>query len=733
VCKRALYRPELPARQRKIKLFASSQWLFAHDSFRAWNIHDKVEKPADAFLTILGNLGTGKSVLMREAAKQAEESDAGVIVLQHYFDGANAENPGHFKSALDEFCTSLLYQLLDKLEPKPWSFLGEWGDVLRHTPGLLPWDLAQLQNAIQEIIIGHEQRGRAGIRIFIDALDQCTGDMSTPTIDPSEPLELLDWISALLERAAEVGVDVRVCLSRRRLPDYGHREPESHVIIVEDFNRPAIENFLDTKMEKIQDAGLRYNLRRKILERTTNDFLWITVVVRSILAQEKSSSGSDILRLVDEIPSEHKQMYEKLLLTGEFLAQGHTLLLFQMVSGARNPMSADQFRHALTFSNKPDQGSIEQWKLPQKEGPMSEDKFENYLRSESRGLIEVRGDPGLQQTVRFVHSSILTFLRDPRNVLPAEALPWDQRCHFQLLDMSFRALELPGNESVTFVDYASAHWVYHARDCGDLLFNLTSFPRFLDDCTKRKTKRLIEQQIQAVKEQDALQSHLLADKESLLVLLATLGCANLLQLHLAKCKACQQERTLFSEPFQQALRNSIISQWTATTMVLLENSSGAQFDINMLYGNRTLLYKASYFDQKEVVSFLLTHGADPCKRSPTGYEYPLHAAIQCGRVGIVKQLLQDGDHGQFQLRRSAKRAVGYTPLHTAIMSPHDIVTKFEILMVLLDKAPKGVGILAMEDNEGMSVIKMAREQGKESGSWSQELDDEIEDFYDDDN
>jgi hypothetical protein len=138
----------------------------------------------------------------------------------------------------------------------------------------------------------------------------------------------LDWILALLERAAEAGVDVKICLSRRRHPDYGHREPKSRVITVEDFNRPAIENFLDTKMEKIQDSRLRYKLRRKILERTTNDFLWITVVVRSILAYEKSSSGSDILRLVDEILSEHKQMYDKLLLTGEFLAQGHTLLLF---------------------------------------------------------------------------------------------------------------------------------------------------------------------------------------------------------------------------------------------------------------------------------------------------------------------------------------------------------------------------------------------------------------------
>jgi hypothetical protein len=44
-------------------------------------MYNKVKKLVDAFLTILGNLETGKLVLIREAAKRAKESNTGVIML----------------------------------------------------------------------------------------------------------------------------------------------------------------------------------------------------------------------------------------------------------------------------------------------------------------------------------------------------------------------------------------------------------------------------------------------------------------------------------------------------------------------------------------------------------------------------------------------------------------------------------------------------------------------------
>jgi hypothetical protein len=107
----------------------------------------------------------------------------------HYFDCTKDSKSTHFKSALDKVCTSLLYQLLSKLQPKPWAFLKEWGDLLRFKPGMILQNLAQLQEAIREIIVGHEQRGNVKVRIFIDAIDESSNDISET--QPKQLLELL--------------------------------------------------------------------------------------------------------------------------------------------------------------------------------------------------------------------------------------------------------------------------------------------------------------------------------------------------------------------------------------------------------------------------------------------------------------------------------------------------------------------------------------------------------------
>jgi hypothetical protein len=75
---------------------------------------------------------------------------------------------------------------------------------------MIPWNLAQLQEAVREIIVGHEQRGNVKVRIFIDAIDESSNDISET--QPKQPLELLQWIDKLLYSAANAGADVRVCV-----------------------------------------------------------------------------------------------------------------------------------------------------------------------------------------------------------------------------------------------------------------------------------------------------------------------------------------------------------------------------------------------------------------------------------------------------------------------------------------------------------------------------------------
>jgi hypothetical protein len=725
-CKNALYNSDLLLRHDLIKSFRSSQWLFDHEIFRAWNAHGTIRGTADALLTLKGNPGTGKSVLMKEAAKRADDSDS--LMLHHYFDRTKDSKSTHFKGALDKFCTSLLYQLLSKLEPKPWTFLKDWGDLLRFNPGMLPWNLTQLQEAIREIIVGHEKRGSVKVRIFIDAIDESGNDVSTT--QPTPALELLQWVDELLRSAAEAGADVRVCLSRPHFPAYGGLEPKTQSIVVEEHNGPAIEEFIVSALNRDEIfPGTRRLLYNRILRRCSNDFLWTTVVLENILARCDTLKEVELLKLVDNLPSTHKEMYEEALGTVKGSRATDTLRLLQMVWAARRPLSANEFRHALAFTNTFDYGSIAEWELSDA-GIEEGSKFENYLRQESQGLIEIHHTSATENQVRFIHGSVANFLRDPSSILPTEALPWSQRCHLTLLTMSFHALDADASpkDQVAFNDYAAEHWIYHAKACGDLLHEVEQLPPFMSVCSKRKAKRTIERQIQAIKQSEAAtHSHLLDEKESLLVLSATLGCTSLLQRHVSECKTCQDDINTYSDQYCKALQNAIIGCYTATTMWLLEKHCEAGIDVNELYGDMTLLYKASYFGPTEVVTFLLEKGADPCKRSLRGYEYPLHTAIELGSEDVVRILLQQKNvEIQFRLQRNG----GHSPLHCAVKSRQPARRKLAVLRLLLKKAPRGVGILDLKNNAGVSVLELARQVGDGGGRGDEDVLDEIEDFYD---
>lgn len=682
------------------------------------------EPLSDALLTLKGNPGTGKSVLLKEASKRAEETDA--LVLHHFFDRSKDGESTQFKTALDKFCTSLLYQLLSKIEPKPWSFLEEWGDLLKFKPGLLPWSLTQLQDAIREVIVGHEKRGSVKVRIFIDAINECGND--SIHMQSEEPLQLLQWIEKLVGIAADAGADVRVCVSRTHLPAYGGLEPATQTIIVEEHNRSAIDSFVSSMLAKDNlGSWIQRALHKRIMDRCTNDFLWTTVVIESILARSDDLKEEQLLKLIDELPNTHKQMYERALQAAAGPQGVETLRLLQVISVARRSMSVDEFRQALAFKTTVDFDSIAEWERS-KAGFESGERFKSYIRRESRGLIEPYHDTQTDEHLRFVHASVTTFLKD--SPFPVAISPWAQRSHLAFVSICFRAIEADLADATAFNDYANENWVYHARDCKQLFHEVSETPTFMSNCSKRASKRVIERQIQAIKDSpQATQSHLIDGKDGLLVLLATLGCTHVLQQHVEDCSRCREDIASFSDRYCKALQNSIIGRWTETTMWLLEKHCDADFKVNDLYQDQTLLYKASYFGQVEVMNFLLEKGADPCRRSPIGYEYPLHVAVELGNEAVVRVLLQHAScHDQFKLRRNG----GNTPLHNAIKGRQPIRTKLAVLKLLLKKAPTGVGIMEIQDDKGDSVVALARRLSEDGGRPYERILDEVEDFYDED-
>jgi hypothetical protein len=401
-------------------------------------------------------------------------------------------------------------------------------------------------------------------------------------------------------------------------------------------------------------------------------------------------------------------------------------------------MSADEFRHALAFSGEFGETSnitIEEWEESD-EGFHRGDKFENYIRRESRGLIEVHPASGPLAQVRFIHGSVSTFLytHTALEVLgEGSQLKLEQRYHLVLLEICFRALsfcKLRGEETTKFIDYACENWVHHARGCGELLQDLEKLPHFLDNCTGSKTRRVIDQQIQKLKQASAKEWFLLDGEKSLLVLLATLGCTNLLQRHLEDCLSCKDTCTEYTGepgPYRKALQNAIISGWTDTAKWLLQTHCDG--DINSLYNDTTLLYKACYFGHKEVVTFLLAHGANPLVRCFRRYEYALHVAIELGHEEIVRELLKSSHTNLENLLKTRRKRDGSTALHTAIKSLQSASRKIPVLTTLLSYAPKGIGLLEVLDEQGHSPVALAQKVQEEGFEAADDIEDELDVFY----
>lgn len=738
--KQVLYSKQVWSRYSQVKLPGTPTWLFDHRVFKDWENTTTIDTGYAPLLTLRGKPGTGKSVLIKEAFLRAKNQHK--LVLYHHFDQTHNGKSGPQSDVLEELCTSLLYQLLRRFHSCPENPVEIWRELLRNDPANTPWSISELQAAILQAIAAFHSKSNE-IFIFIDALEQSCIDESDER--RSRPNDIQEYIKALLHNAASEGWNLRICCSRRHVPTFDILEAITKTIIVEEHNSTVLQAFTSNQLSCIEDIFLRRRLKHKIKERAANDFAWTTIVVRNILSMSSWATDAEILRVVDQMPQTHKEMFDKLLERDDSPNWNLIVKLLQMVSGAARPMTPDQFRHALAFDGGfPDSiiDTIVKWERSEI-GIQRGERFAEYLCQKSRGLIEIHNASEDGEIVRFSHSSLDSFLREPNSILRKDLPHWDECCHLLLLKKSLDCLpcnSLRNENEIAFTQYAAENWSYHARRCGHLFSEVEDLEDyfFVGRCSKRKTRSVIERTIEGMKMTSSELSHLIEAGSPLLVLLALKGCTSLLERHLMHCSVCKQACTSPGPIFLQALRYALIARWTDTALWLLKTQSDSctRFDIDALHDSRTLLYSACYFGKEEVVEFLLERHANPLKRSPAYkcIEYPLHVAIEKGLGSILKGLLKHGKViEQFQLRREFRPFKGSRALHLALRSRQQPIVRLAISRILLRFAPKGCGILDEKDDAGLSVIDLAkglRSHGDPTGKL-QDMADEIQDFIDD--
>jgi hypothetical protein len=740
----------------QIQTFHNSASLSAHQLYRAWLGPKEVASESEPLLQLVGKPDTGKTVLMKGAVL-SESNDPTTIILHHFFDrnASATELTSPSRSTYTIFLRSLLGQLLFQVPHKPLKDIRSWGRELQSDQDAGLWSNNRLQTTITQIILANSASTdpvSMRYRIFIDAINDCPNDKWTSTcFTPNSQLAILLFAADLASTAQASGVDLRICISREHVPRFGKREPKASIIEVDKCMSGTVDRYIQEQLRKLEDDDLAFRIHLRLRQKIGDGILWATVVTQGILEMYETATVGEIEQFAEEVTKDVDAVYESILKSG---SNGHMLEFFTIGLGALRPLMADQFRHALAFTEDFRFDSIEDWESSPhglKPGKM----FENRLRHETRGMMEVvkfgtrfvSGESGRAATdqVRFSNGAFERFLRK-KNGLSALAVDssvsLEKRCHLFLFQVCTRVLDLcslRGSDTVHMLDYASECWLRHARGCQDLFSTMTELPEFMRNCKSRKTARVIEETIKALRRSQEKEAQLLDRQNTMLVLLSTIGCTSLLRQHLQTCIKCEEAcKSDESDPTQlrTALLNAIIGRHFDTASFLLENRANG--DINELFSNATVLYDAAYFascgkasDQAQrldLVRFLISRGADPAVHSMMSYEYPLHAAIALGNKLLIEELLKPSAAKAEQLiklplkRRGCK---GWTALHFAVNSGRTHRDKLSVLRTVLKLAPKNVGLLSLEDAEGNTPIAMAVNI---EGSEGEDLAEAFEDF-----
>lgn len=740
-----------------IESFDSAEWLFHQEAYKNWQGLSLIDAK-QALLTIKGKAFTGKSSMMKRAVDVSLKNSK-VTTLHHFFGGGSEDATG-------DLLRDLLSQLLDALpyKNKPWEYIRRWSQEIADEQCVDLSSCHRLQNVITRLLV--DGKDTLTVCVFVDAIDDCLGhssiDMVHPAIDEEKPLRVLHILAHMLQSTSAAHMDLRICVSRRHLPDYYDREPPSTTVNLNQYMNYAIGPFIREKLQSIPDPAKVTQLLLQLSESGAHNFGWAGVICQN-LVKRRSISLEELRKIASQVIDDHEAFYCGALRSSQaWLGEGghlHLLHLLQIALGSFRRLTANEFRHAYAFAAKDEfePPSMAAWETSD-EGHSATD-FEEFLSLATGGLLEIvtwektsryamnaqeaAESAQIRHNVSFLHRSTETFLRSDKGLqrLGIESqLQLETQCHlhmFKICKLALQMSSLRDNDDVHIVDYACEFWLRHARMCGELAEEI-DLPAFMLRCKEDKedqAQRFIQRQIRLLGASMSSEILYLEGETSMLVLLSTLGCTVLLRKHIRTCKLCKRAlphpRRLAhpSAAYLKALSNTIEVEQFETATYLLDLLPQQHVNV-LLERDMTPLYQACYCHSisrsskaKEAclafVQALLARGADPCEHSyyDGTYQYPLHLAIASNNTPLIRVLCRGREREVLNnMLKIVHEPSGWPALHCAVKfnsERRQDKTRLKILQVLLDEAPEPAELLTLGDMDHKSALELAQEMHDE--------------------
>ena len=125
----------------------------------------------------------------------------------------------------------------------------------------------------------------------------------------------------------------------------------------------------------------------------------------------------------------------------------------------------------------------------------------------------------------------------------------------------------------------------------------------------------------------------------------------------------------------------------------------------------TALHYAARGGHNQILTILLSRGADPNSQTPSGKTIPLHRAAYMGHQESVKILLINGS------RPDWADSDGKSPLHKCAEKGHYMCAKY-----ILDECPmKRDELVNMRDNRGNTAFELSLKNNKNMTEWNELL------------
>ncbi|KAF2248097.1 hypothetical protein BU26DRAFT_458181, partial [Trematosphaeria pertusa] len=348
-------------------------------------------RSGDGIFWVSGKPGSGKSTLMKWISSQKKTEEIlfqwgnlawdieQVVMASFYFWSAGTamqkSQQGLFQSLLYEIF-SHAPDLIPQVCPARWQAT-ELGGVQD------PWTVNEISDAIQRAICLPGSTTK--FCFFIDGIDEYSGDHF-------EMVRLLEEFSRL--------PNVKLCLASRpwNVFEDAFGQSPKRKFYLQDLTRGDIEQYVRNKFDQhpmwqsLSHDDTQYNnIATEIIERAQGGFLWVFLVVRSLL---DGLTNGDTVSLLQErlrqIPTDLREFFKYILASLDPLYKAHVAHFFLASMDSPEPLPLLMFSFFEEEFDRPDYvHDLDITVLKSKELKNRHKQTKRRLNGRCKGLLEV--------------------------------------------------------------------------------------------------------------------------------------------------------------------------------------------------------------------------------------------------------------------------------------------------------------------------------------------------------